>query len=115
MPETTLTLLYIPCPTKDEAEELATALLRQRLIACANITAATSMYAWPAAAGPKAGGASAINKDDEWIVLAKTVPAKSEKAKELVLSIHSYELPCILEFTVSTTSAYHGWVSEQIS
>ena len=98
------------------------------------------MYAWPAAAGPKprlhclaatpgleksglvypepvegADKHDAINKEDEWIVLAKTLPTVSEKAKELVLSIHSYELPCILEFIVSTTPAYHGWVSEQVA
>ncbi len=105
MSEHALSILYIPCPTQDEAEELSKALLKKRLIACTNIIAATSLYAW----------LNALNKADEWIVVAKTIPPKVEKAKELILSIHSYELPCILEFTVSTTKAYHAWVVEQVS
>lgn len=55
-----LVMLYVPCGGETEAKELATRLLDERLIACANLYASLSLYRWH--------GETAESKSKYWSV-----------------------------------------------
>lgn len=101
-----LIIAYIPCGSEAEASKIAEALVRERLTACANIVKSESLYEW--------GGK--MEKTDEWIVLAKTLPEIFEKVKKRVEKLHSYDPPCILAIpVVDVNDDYYDWVKGQVT
>jgi periplasmic divalent cation tolerance protein len=101
----TIWIIYIPTPSIDVADKLSNLLLSQRLVACANMIDAKSMYMWN----------GAMAKDDEVILICKTMLNKIEKIEALVTANHPYELPAIVRWTVECNKAYHDWVVEMVS
>ena len=78
---------YITCPKKKEAQNIATFLVRNKLIACANIIKnVTSIFRWK----------KKLNKNKEVILLAKTAQKNIKRIEKTVKKLHSYDTPCIL-------------------
>ncbi len=96
-----MTLLYITCKDKREAEKISTHLLKNRLIACANIFPIQSMYWWN----------QKIVNDAEYAVLAKTNNKNYDKAASEIKKIHSYKIPCILRIEAKANKEYEDWVN----
>ena len=96
-------LLYIPCPSLKEAHAISSALLDSRLIACANIVESRSIYNWK----------GRREKGREFIIFAKTTPKKAQKAQKMVKKLHSYEIPCVLRFSVQANTGYAKWVASE--
>lgn len=85
-------LIYLTCPTNEEAKFLCQKAFDEGLIACANIMQESeSMYLWQ--------GELKIEK--ETVVIMKTIKANFDKLKTLIESNHSYDCPCVLGFDVS--------------
>ena len=99
-----MTLLYITCKDKREAEKIAIHLLKKRLIACANIFPVQSMYWWK----------GKIVNDAEYAVLAKTNNKNYKKAADEIKKIHSYEIPCILRIEAKANKEYEDWVNREV-
>lgn len=99
-----LLIFYIPTSSLNEASTLAEQLLEKRLIACANVVQAQSIYFWN----------SNLEKEPEWIMFAKTIPECKEKVEREVLSNHSYETPCIIILNAECNDQYYTWVKSQI-
>lgn len=78
-------LLYVTTAGKDEAERIAKALLEERLIACANIVNAHSLYWWE----------GKIQQSPEALLLAKTTPSCEQAAIARIKTLHSYTCPGI--------------------
>ena len=78
-----MTLVYITCKGKKEAEKISMHLLKKRLIACANIFPIKSMYWWE----------EKIVNDKENVIIAKTSNRNFKKLESEVKKIHSYEIP----------------------
>lgn len=95
-----LTIVYIPCKNKKEAEKIAVALLKKHLIACANMYESTSMYFWK----------EKFQKTGEVVLLAKTVEHTFEEIEKEVKKLHSYECPCILKWNAEANKEYVKWV-----
>jgi len=100
-----ITIIYIPCGSEDEAAMIASTLLSERLIACANIHASRSLYMWE----------GRLADEIEYILLAKTTEARAPAAEQRAGELHSYEIPCILAIQAdSAGEGYARWVTGEV-
>lgn len=99
-------LVYITAPNENEAEYLATMLVKQKVAACVNIIPKVqSVYLW----------GNSIHKDNEVILLVKTIESHFNKIKEIVCSIHSYDIPCIIALpTILGENKFLTWVEDTV-
>lgn len=99
-----MTLVYITCKDKREAERISMRLLRKRLIACANIFPVSSMYRWN----------KKIIKDNENVVIAKTKDKNFKRIVAEVKKMHSYQIPCILKIDAEANKDYERWANKEM-
>ncbi|MGA7732713.1 MAG: divalent-cation tolerance protein CutA [Chloroflexia bacterium] len=101
-----IAILYVPCGSEEEAVRIATTLIREALIACANIVASRSLYLWQ----------DGLADETEHILLCKTAREAVEPARARIEQLHSYDLPCIIAVEpASVNSDYARWVLGQLS
>jgi len=100
--ENTFIIVIVTTATKQEAEEIAQHLLRERLIACANIFGpVSSLFHW----------SGKVEKAEEYLIFMKTRKDLFEKVEETVKALHSYEVPEILALPiVGGSRAYLDWL-----
>ena len=94
--------LYVPCGSEKEAKALAISLLKDRLIACATMFPAKSLYWWK----------GEIKDEEEIVLLCTTREELIGNARRSLEEKHSYETPCILEFGAKANDSYTQWVTE---
>jgi periplasmic divalent cation tolerance protein len=97
-------IILVTTANKAEAEKIAQTLLKERLIACANIiNPVTSFFYW----------SSKVDKCDECLVIMKSRMDLFAELSERVKGLHSYEVPEILTLPiVDGSKAYLGWMGE---
>ena len=100
--EETFLLFYVTHPDEVTARSIATVLLQERLVACANIIPITSAYWWEAA----------IAEGDEWVTILKTRLSLEEKVEEAIAQMHPDQTPCIMRFEVRANRAYQRWIEK---
>jgi periplasmic divalent cation tolerance protein len=77
--------------TEDEANTMAEELVQRRHTCCVNIiTKVRSVYRWK----------GKICRDDEYMLLIKSLDGEVEALENAVRELHSYELPEILRFNI---------------
>ena len=98
-------LIYTTFPAVESAETVASALLDQGLIACANILPGmTAMYNWQ---GQR-------HSDPEVVMILKTRVALAEKVIAATRSGHPYCNPAIVALEPSGGSAdFFAWIAGQ--
>ncbi len=91
--------------SEQEAESIATALVDQSLAACVQIDGpVTSHYRW----------AGKVERASEYRLMIKTSRTAWPALREKLASLHSYEEPEIIMFTVDDASdGYRDWVVDQ--
>jgi periplasmic divalent cation tolerance protein len=97
-------IVFLTTPNKVEAEKIAQSLLKEKLIACANIICpVTSFFQW----GGKVEGA------EECLVVMKSRSDLFGELVERVKGLHSYEVPEVLAFPIVEGSGdYLAWMGE---
>ena len=97
-------LFYITCSSAAEAEAIANQLLKEKLIACANILPGVkSLYVWE----------DELQNSKEVILLLKTPEKNQPLIESRITALHSYDCPCILSFKPdSVNPAFLNFVSE---
>jgi periplasmic divalent cation tolerance protein len=94
-----VSLIYTTWPDADSARAAADTLLRDRLIACANLLpGGTSLYRWK----------GQMQAEAEWVMILKT--ARAAACCERVKALHPYEEPAILEWLVETEGSSAGFL-----
>jgi periplasmic divalent cation tolerance protein len=95
-------IVIVTTPTKQEAENIAQQLLKQQLIACANITdPVSSIFPW----------SGKLEKSQEYLVFMKSRKNLFTKLTETVKALHSYEVPEILALPiVAGSKEYLDWL-----
>lgn len=95
-------MVMVTTARKQEAEEIAQHLLKEKLIACANITGpVSSLFNW----------SGKIERAEEHLILMKSRKDLFEKLAETVKFLHSYEVPEILVLPIIEGSrAYLDWL-----
>ena len=106
-----MVLGYITCANSKEAQILALALLKSRLIACANIQESIqSLY------HSQKNGQSIIEKSQESVLIVKTSEQKTKPVINLVKKQHSYDCPCIVFYKIiDGNPEYLSWLQQQIN
>jgi periplasmic divalent cation tolerance protein len=101
-----LRLFYVPISSQEKAKEIASLLLKENLIACANIFQPhLAIYRWE----------GRVETESEIIMILKTGKAKAEKLKERLHQVHPYDCPCLIEIKPdSVNKDFMNWVNEQI-
>jgi periplasmic divalent cation tolerance protein len=95
-------IVMVTTASKQEAENIAQRLLKERLIACANIIGpVSSFFHW----------SGKMEKAEEYLVLMKSREDLFEKLEATVKALHSYEVPEILVLPiVGGSEAYLSWL-----
>lgn len=100
-------VLYTTWPDASTPEQAAQILLKERLIACANILAPMrSVFRWQ----------GAVQRDEETPVLFKTSAERAGEAARRIAGLHPYEEPCIIALPVDSAASAPGflaWVDAQ--
>src|SRR3989338_1529831 len=106
-PETDKTIMYLAyiiCKDNNEAEKIATHLLKKSLIACANMFPIKSMYWW----------SYRIARENETVVIAKTTGKNFKKVESEAKKIHSYKIPCIMRLDAKANKEYESWINSEL-
>ena len=92
--------------SEDVAVHLSTALVKERIVACANVNSGTrSIYEWD----------GIIQLENEVTVFLKTARRNVEAAVARIKELHSYEVPCITVMPIIGGNAdYMAWIERQI-
>lgn len=101
--------LQVLCTTddRDEAEAIAEMLVNERLAACVQIAGPiTSVYRWE----------GAVERAEEWLLLAKTTSERCEALEDAITRVHSYDVPEIVALPIERGSeAYLRWLVGSVS
>lgn len=94
--------VYTTFSDKSEAKKIITSLLSKKLIACANIfDNISSMYEWK----------GEVEMSNEVVAFLKTKEENFNKVCDFIKSQHSYDCPCILQFSLTDgNQEYITWV-----
>jgi len=96
-------LVMATCPNNQEAEKLARSLVESHLAACVQITGITSYYEWK----------NKVNKDEERLLLIKTLTKRYGEIEKFIARHHSYDVPEIIAMPIHNGSdAYLHWIDE---
>jgi len=101
-PVVVLTALGAP----PDAERIARALVEERLAACVNVVpGVVSIYRWK----------GVVEKENELLLVIKTIGEKVEQLKARLLQLHPYELPEVVVIPIGGGhKAYLEWIAEQV-
>ena len=91
------------CGSEEEAEAIASTLVEERLAACVNVVPGiTSIYRWE----------GAVQRDEEWLLVAKTRVALVEALIARLRELHSYDIPEAIVLPIQGgNEAYLKWVA----
>ncbi|MBI2602949.1 MAG: divalent-cation tolerance protein CutA [Deltaproteobacteria bacterium] len=100
-------IVYITTPNMKRARKIAKLLVEEKLAACVNlIKGMESLYEWK----------GKLRQEEEVLMLVKTRQKLFATLQEKVLSIHSYDVPCIVGFPLTEgNESYLNWLKEQTS
>ncbi|MDH5390545.1 MAG: divalent-cation tolerance protein CutA [Candidatus Bathyarchaeota archaeon] len=95
-------VVIITTPNKEEAVKIVRSLLKERLIACANILGPVSSLFW---------WQGKIDEENEFLVFMKSHKNLFERLSERVTEIHSYDVPEIIALPIIEGSPpYLDWL-----
>jgi periplasmic divalent cation tolerance protein len=98
-------LAITTCP-ENEAVSIASSLVESKSCACANIIKGiTSIYHWN----------GKIETDTECLILMKTKRNLTDRLRDSLRKIHSYEVPEFIVISIDEGSdEYLSWISESV-
>ena len=98
---------YITASNKKEAERIAKKLLDKRLIACANVISnVNSYFVWK----------NKVQNSKEIIICGKTTSKNQKKIIQIVKSLHSYSVPCIIFFDIKNGNKdFLKWIEQSVT
>ena len=90
-------------PNKTSITKIANELVKNKIIACVNITKISSIYSWN----------DKIENTSEYLAIFKTTQKNKKILKEKIKESHPYQVPEIAEIDIiSINSSYLKWLTE---
>ena len=90
-------------PNKNSINKIANELVKNKIIACVNITKISSIYSWQ----------DKIKNTSEYLALFKTTQKNKKSLKEKIKATHPYKVPEIAEINItSINKSYLKWLVE---
>ncbi len=96
-------LIYTTHKSAAEAQKVVKRLLEKQLIACANTFPISSTYRWK----------GKIVSEKEVVAILKTREQLWTSVHDEILSIHSYETPCILKIDAEPNTEFALWLNRE--
>ena len=102
----TVVSVYAVFATADEAERIGEQVVEERLAACVNILGGCrSIYRWQ----------GAVETADEVAAIFKTTRAIADTLIARIAALHSYDVPCVVQWPVDKLIAsYAEWVEGNV-
>ncbi len=98
----TVQFVYVTAKDVEQAKAIGRALVKERLVACANIIPTMSTIYW---------WEGELTSDDEAVLILKTVASNFHAVKERVKELHTYKIPCVIALDIKDgLSEYLAWV-----
>lgn len=105
MSNNTYMLVQVSVETSQQAQEIASAVVERKLVACAQIMPISSCYEWQ----------GAIARDDEFLLLLKTRADAYTELETCIHELHTYEVPEIVALPIVQGSAsYLRWIDDVV-
>ena len=97
--------MYVTTPSVNAAKEMASTLVREHLVACANILPGMqSIYPWK----------GKIEEGQECVLILKTTEIQEEAVTQRVRELHEDEVPCVLSLSVEGGNPeFLEWIKEE--
>lgn len=97
--------IYVITKDADEAREIGRILVKEELVPCVNImTAVTSIYKWQ----------GEVCEDNEAAMFIKTHRDRAQHVMMRINELHSYHVPCIVQFGIEGGNKdYLDWLEER--
>ena len=96
-------LIISTYPNKKSISKISNDLIKNKIIACVNISKIDSIYYWN----------GKIQNSPEYIAIFKTVSKNKTKLKKIIAETHPYDVPEIAEIDVtSINKSYLNWLIE---
>ncbi|AFZ30315.1 CutA1 divalent ion tolerance protein [Gloeocapsa sp. PCC 7428] len=98
-------VVLVSAGSQQEAEAIATSLVKSQLAACVNIVPISSIYTWQ----------GELCQEPEWQLLIKTDLNQFSALAAKIQALHSYEVPEIIALPIVAGSiTYLNWMSAQL-
>lgn len=99
-------VVYTTLSKRRKARQLARSLLREKLVACAQIFKIDSVYRWQ----------DELQETGEYGLLLKTMADYYPRVETRIKELHPYELPAIISLSIRDGSKeFLGWIASEIS
>lgn len=99
-------MYYTTFPSQNEAEAVIDFLLREKLIACANIMPSVVSHFRIK---------DSIKRASETVVILKSTREHFDEIKEVFDSMHSFDTPCLIALTIADGAPeFLNWIKEQV-
>jgi len=98
-----ITLLRVTFGDRAEAEEIARAMVEERLAACVTLTPGESIFAWQ----------GEIAAESEIVGLFKTRAGLAPELAARIARRHSYDLPAITWWTAAADDGVTAWIAAE--
>ena len=104
MNKKTAIIIFVTAPSEEEAKKIATALVNEKLVACATVIPGIhSIYWWE----------NKVCQEDEVMLIAKSTQSLFSTITDRVKSLHSYKVPEIISFPIAEgLPAYLQWIED---
>jgi periplasmic divalent cation tolerance protein len=90
-------------PTKKSISKIADELVKNKTVACVNISKIASVYSWK----------NKIENTSEYLAIFKTITKNRTVLKKKIKETHPYEVPEIVEIDVTSVNrSYLNWLIE---
>jgi len=98
-------IVFVTCETREQAEQIAETVVKERLSACVNILPGVrSCYVWE----------SKLTWSDEVLCLMKTTRCRFDQLQDRIKALHAYEVPEIAAVTIEDVyRRYADWIDER--
>lgn len=100
-------LVYVTAGSDAEARKIASALVEERLAACANILGEiTSIYRWE----------GSLQTENEVAFILKSQPHLIKKLTARVTEMHAYDCPCVIAMPINDGNPeFLKWIIDETS
>ena len=98
-------LIYVTCASEDEAREIASAVVGERLAAGANILGSVGSFYWCK---------GAVQEGEEVALILKTKAVLVGRLTERIVDLHGYTVPCVVALPIKDGNReYLRWIESE--
>ncbi len=97
-------IVYVTVTDMSEGQEIAKNLVDHHIVACVNMYPIQSVFVWD----------GETSSESEVVMFIKTTEDKFEEVRDVVRSLHSYDLPAIVYWEINGEENYLNWIRTSV-